>query len=343
MKKEKRILITRTDRLGDVVLSTPVIRALRQVYPRAYIAFMVRPENKDIVSNNPDVDETIIYDKYGRHKSLWKTLKFAFYLKKKKFDMAIALHPTNRVHIIMYTAGIPERIGYERNMAYFLTKKIAHTKQYGKRHEIDYNLDMLRNAGISCEGVERKPYIVTGDNDKKMIDAVKRTCCLGDKIIAFHVGASCVSKRWPVKRFAEVADRLYQKYKYDIVLVGGDDSEKMSAEMIASMKGKAVDLTGSLMLGELAELLSRCNLFISNDSGPVHVAVAVNTPTISIFGRNSPGLSPLRWAPVGEKDKSLYNPPDCDICLAHACDKGFICLENITVQDVCGAAYSILS
>lgn len=341
-KQQKRILITRTDRLGDVVLSTPVIRAVRQAYPEAYIAFMVRPENRDIVANNPDLDEVFIYDKYRTQKSLWKTLLFAFGLKKKEFDLGIALHPTNRAHIIMYAAGIPERIGYDKKMSFLLTKKIAHVKQFGQKHEVDYNLDMLRAAGLNLGVVDRMPYIVTSENDKKMVDASLRTCGLSDNVIAFHVGASCLSKRWPVKNFAQAADLISKKYKCDIAVVGGNDTESISKEMISYMKRTAIDLTGSLLLGEFTEFLSRCRLFISNDSGPVHISVAVKTPTIAIFGRNDPGLSPRRWGPVGEKDIILHNPPDCDVCLAHECDRGFVCLKNVTVEDVVSAADSIL-
>ena len=100
----KRILITRTDRLGDVVLSTPVVRHLRKLFSDAHIAFMVRPENRDILANNPHLDEVIVYDKYGSGKSFFATVKFALSLRKKRFDLGIALHPTNRAHIILFLA-----------------------------------------------------------------------------------------------------------------------------------------------------------------------------------------------------------------------------------------------
>ena len=118
-----RILLTRTDRIGDVVLSTPAIKAVRDRYPEAYIAFMVRPYARDIVEGNPYLNEVIVYDKYGKHKSVFKTIKFALGLRKKKFDLAIMLHPTNRVHLIAYLAGIPERVGFDRKMPFLLTKK----------------------------------------------------------------------------------------------------------------------------------------------------------------------------------------------------------------------------
>jgi ADP-heptose:LPS heptosyltransferase len=228
-------------------------------------------------------------------------------------------------------------------MPWLLTERVAHLKQLGDKHEVDYNLDMARKAGLDIGESDRTPYIVTSDKDKKMIDATMKTCGIGGNIIAFHVGASCPSKRWPVEKFSDVADRLSDVYKYDIVLVGGDDTEELSAKMISLMRGRAVDLTGSLMLGELAEFLSRCRLFISNDSGPVHVAAAVGTPVIAIFGRKDPGLSPRRWGPIGGRDMVLHKDAGCDECRAHECEKGFKCLQAVTALDVIDAAAEILS
>ncbi len=338
----KRILITRTDRLGDVVLSTPVIRFMREKYPEAYIAFMVRPENRDVVDSNPHLDEVIVYDKYGFEKSFWKTLIFALKLRKKKFDLAIALHPANRTHIILFLAGIPVRIGYDRKMGRLNTTRIVHKKQEGNKHEIDYNFSLLSSAGFNVTGAERVPYIAATDENIKLVSALKKSFGIKDNIIAVHLGASCRSKRWAPERFAYVADKLAEKYHADIVLVGGEETARLGDEMISKMKTKPINLIGALLIGELAEFLSRCRLFISNDSGPVHVAVAVKTPTVVIFGRNDPGLSPERWAPVGEKDIVLHHDVGCKKCLAHNCEKGFACLKAVTADEVLEAAEKVL-
>lgn len=339
---KRRILISRTDRLGDVVLSTPVIRHMRRLFPNSYIAFMVRPENKPVVENNPDIDEIILYDKYGTEKTFLSTVKFAQKLKEKKFDLAIALHPTNRAHMIFFIAGIPRRIGYDRKMSFLLTKKIPHMKQEGKKHEVDYNFDMLEKAGFDTGGHDRMPYLVTGEKDRLMVDVLLEQNGLDGNIIAIHPGASCISKRWPAKNFAKVADILSQKYDSDIVIVGGNETKEFSRKMLGEMKSRAVDLTGVLLLGELAELLSRCSLFISNDSGPVHVAVAVGTPVISLFGRSDPGLSPKRWGPLGKMDVYIHKDVGCSKCLAHKCLKGFVCLGAILPDDVVEASRRIL-
>ena len=341
--KAKRILITRTDRLGDVVLSTPVIREVRKRYPDAYIAFMVRPANKDVIMHNPHIDEVITYDKYGLQKSFWSTVKFAFGLKTKKFDTAIALHPTNRVHLMLFLAGVPERIGYDRKLGFLLTKKVHHLKQEGKMHEVDYNLELLGSCGIDASQAERTPYIITSEEEKRLVDSVLLNRGIKRNIIAIHPGASCPSKRWSPEKFAKVSDELAVKYDMDIVIVGADDTSSIAERILNKMRTKAFDLTGTLLVGELAELLSRARLFISNDSGPVHVAVAVGTPVVSIFGRKDPGLSPKRWGPLGDSSIVIHKDPGCEVCQAHDCQKEFKCLEAIDAEDVLEASGELLS
>lgn len=339
----RRILIARLDRLGDVVLSTPVIRHMRRLFPDAYIAFMVRPENRDVVESNPDLNEVIYYDKGGSEKSLLGAVKFAVgTLRKKKFDMAIALHPTARTHIAFFLAGIPARIGYDRKMGALLTERIKHCKQEGGMHEALYNFELLEKAGFDVSSADPMPYIVTGDHEKMFADYLQGRMKIGSNIIAVHAGASCPSKRWPPERFAEVADALGAKYGADIVIVGGRETEELSKKVLSAMKRKAFDLTGKLGVGALAEILSRSRLFVSNDSGPVHVAVAVGAPVVVIFGRKDPGLSPKRWGPLGKRDIVLHKDVGCVKCLAHECQIGFKCLDAVTVGEVVKAAEKIL-
>ncbi|NQT32854.1 MAG: glycosyltransferase family 9 protein, partial [Candidatus Omnitrophica bacterium] len=131
-------------------------------------------------------------------------------------------------------------------------------------------------------------------------------------------------------------------FNSNIVFVGGDETSEYTKKAVSSMKYNAVDLTGMLLIGELAEFLSRCKIFISNDSGPVHVSVAVGTPVVAVFGRRDAGLSPVRWGPLGAIDVFIHKPPACDPCLAHNCDKDFACLKRVTVDGVVEAASKIL-
>ncbi|MFH0762820.1 MAG: lipopolysaccharide heptosyltransferase II [Candidatus Omnitrophota bacterium] len=338
----KRILIVRTDRIGDVLLSTPVVRALREAYPNAYIAMMVSAYTKDIADGNPWLDEAIIYDKDTRHKGWLSSLKFSLALGRKKFELAVILHPTNRVHLVTFFSGIPARIGYGRKLGFLLTERIKHTKQLGRKHEAEYNLDILRHLGI--QAVDKSLFMPVKPAAEEWVKQVlgENGISDDDKILAVHPGASCPSKVWPNERFAEAADRLAEEYKFKVLVIAGPKDIAQAQAVIKKMRTPALNLAGRTSVSQLAAVLKKCRLFISNDSGPVHIASAVGTPVISIFGRAQAGLSPKRWGPLGAKDKVLHKSAGCIECLAHNCVREFACLKAITVDDVLHAAELIL-
>jgi len=337
-----RILIVRTDRIGDVLLSSPVIKAFRDNYPEAYIAMMVSPFALGIVEGNPYLDEVIIYDKRGRHQSWLGSIKFALNLKKKRFNLAIILHPTNRAHLVTFLAGIRRRIGYDRKFGFLLTDKVKHTKQFGEKHELEYNLDLVRYLGI--EPKDKTLYMSIKPESDEWAKKLFRQESIGkaDKLLAIHPGASCRSKIWPKERFSEVADKLIEKYGFKVLIIAGAKDAALAQLVLNKMRHKAVNLAGVTSVSQLASLLKRCQLFISNDSGPVHIATAVGTPVISIFGRKQKGLSPKRWRPVGVRDQILHKEVGCIECLAHNCAKDFACLKAITVQDILNVVDSVL-
>jgi heptosyltransferase-2 len=338
----KRILIVRTDKIGDLVLSTPVIKAVRDAYPGSYIAALVRPYAHEVIKNNPYLDEIITYEKSKKGIGILKDLKFILALRKKKFDLALVLHPKNRTHIIIFLSGVPERVGYDKKLGVLLTKKIPHIKEYGLKHEIDYTLDIVRYAGI--EPLEKKPCVYPDKDAEKKIDDVfiESGISRDDPVITMHPGSSCPSKRWKVERFAKVADILAEKYRAKIIIIAGPKDKGFGDNMAKFMTAKNINLSGKTTVTDMVSILKRSRLFISNDSGPVHIACAVGTPTISIFGRNDRGLSPVRWRPVGAHDIALHKDVGCELCLAHNCKRGFACLEAITADDVIAAADRIL-
>jgi len=335
----KRVLIVRTDRIGDVTLSTPVIKAIYDAYPNSFISFMVRPYAREIVEGNPYLDEVIVFDKRGSHKGLLGTARLAHTLKDKKFDIALVLHPTIRVHLIAFLARIPARIGYDKKMGFLLSKRIGHTKQLGQKHEAEYSLDILKEIGI--EGRDTKPMVPQDGEAARKIGEILVSRGVGaeDIVIGIHPGASCPSKRWPLKKFAELADRLTKTLRAKVVIVAGPSDKRIGDELVslAKNKGRVINLAGCTSVKGLAALLKRCNLFISNDSGPVHIAVAAGTPVIAIFGRNEKGLSPARWKPLGEDDIVIHKEVGCAECLAHECKIDFRCIRSIEVDEVMGA------
>ncbi len=341
-REYRRILIIRLDRIGDVVLSTPVIKAVRDAYPESYIAFMVRPYARDIVRGNPYLNEVIIYDKEADEKGFIGNLKFILKLRAKKFDMAMVLHPTTRTHMIAFLAGIPERIGYDKKMGFLLTKRIPHTKQFGLKHEIDYTLDISRYIGIDAK--DSTLYMPVSENSEYKIKNIFNSKNFKDEdiLIIINPGASCPSKRWNTENFIKTANALIDKYNAKIIVISGAKERVFGDKVAGGIAKNVLNLSGATTVGDLASVLRRARLIISNDSGPVHIACAVGTPVIDIFGRSDRGLSPVRWGPTGKRDIVLHKDVGCDVCLAHNCKIGFKCLKAITVEEVLTAADKIL-
>ena len=336
------MLVIRLDRLGDVILSTSVLQALREHFPHAFIAMMVRPVCEDVVRGNPSLNEVIIYDKEGVHHSVWRTLRFARQIRRLDFDTALMLHPSNRSHWIPWLAGIPTRIGYDRKWSRLLTHRSPHRKQEGSKHEAVYTLELLEWFGITPP--QPRPVVPIHERAVGRVETLLADASIQpmDRVVAIHPSASCVSKRWMPERFAQVADRLVAEQGVRICLVAGEGDVRFAEQVAQAMRQPAMNLAGRLSVGELAVLLARCRLLISNDSGPVHVAAAVGTPVVDIFGRNQRGLSPLRWGPLGEGHVILHKEVGCVTCLAHNCDIEFLCLTSISVDEVYQAAVSVL-
>ena len=335
---EPRILIVRTDRIGDVVLSTPVIRVLRAAHPQAYLGMMVRPEHRELVEGNPDLNAVILYDKRGPEKGVAGNLRFARRLREYRFDTAVILHSTNRVVLMSWLAGIRRRVGYARRLGWLLTHRLPYVKREGEKHEREYNLDLLKLIGVEPEDGEL--FVPVRPEQEGRVEQFLRQRGAGGMekpLVVLHPGASCLSKRWPAERFARVGDRLAARGARVAVLTGPGE-EPQGLEVLRQMREPAIEMLGAFGLGETAALLKRARLLVSNDSGPVHIACAVGTPAVSIFGRWGGGLSPVRWGPTGRGSIALHHDIGCRPCLAHHCTIGFKCLEAVTVEEVVSAA-----
>jgi len=344
LKKDLRILITRTDRIGDVVLSVPLIKILRKNFPQSYIAFMVRPYTKDLLIGNPYLNEVLIYDKYGEHKSFRGSLRFLRELKKQKFDLALILHPTNRCHLLCFFAKIPVRIGYDIKMGFLNNIKIPHLKHLGLKHELEYNLDFLKVLGIEYKKEEIEFYLPIKRESEERIENLFKELGIKEKdlIICINPTASCPSKIWRPQKFKELIELLIENLKAKVILIGSKDRIDICEFIEKNIKYKIINLCGMLSLADLISLLKRITVFVSCDSGPVHIANALGKKCVVIFGRNQPGLGPKRWAPFGEGHKILHKDVGCKECLAHNCKKRFLCLESITVDEVFKALLEIL-
>ncbi|MBI3306400.1 MAG: glycosyltransferase family 9 protein [Candidatus Omnitrophica bacterium] len=336
--------MTRADRIGDLILSTPVFSELRKAFPQAWIAGLTFVENKDILLGNPYLNEVILYDKKGSERGVWGNIRFAKKLADKKFDLVVHLHATNRMHWVSWLAGIPVRIGWDRKSGGLLTHAYADFKKEGKKHEAEYNFELLKPLGVSCPEKLETFFPLQEKSRLSLGTFLKQHQIPCDKPwVVMNPAASCPSKIWPSGRFGELAEKIAGQFDVYFLLIGTkSDRPLMQKIKEAAPRISFYDLSGKLSLGMLGVLLKDSVLLISNDSGPVHIASAVGTPVISIFGRKQPGLSPTRWRPLGERSRVVWKDAGCIECLAHNCQIHFLCLDMISSNDVFKEAAAIL-
>ena len=320
MNDFKNILIVRTDRIGDVVLTTPAIKALRQAYPAARISILVAPLTKDLVTGNPYLDEIIVDDRRGVHRGIIGFWRLASVLRQKKFDLAVVYHTKKRTNCLCRAAGIPRRTGYRNEkFGFLLNDPIADERHLGRQHEAQYCLDVLRHLGITGNNIlDKSPqdlaedlYVPVSDDARVWIEQFCREYHISrqERLIAIHPGASDPAKRWPEWQFAELIDQLANRYQARIVLIGAPHMAGVARQIMSDAHVPVLDLAGQTDVGQLAGLLKRCNLLVSNDSGPVHIAAGVKTPCVSIFTRNQQGINPQRWQPLGKFSRVASVPP----------------------------------
>ena len=338
----KRILVVRPDRIGDVLLSTPVLESLRHALPEAFIIMLIAPHGREIVELNPYLNGVLVLDKKGRHRGATGMVRLVRELRRHRFDTALVLHGTRRVHLALFLARIPRRIGYNRKWGMLLTDRLKDVKHFGEKHEAQYTLDILRSLGIPVE----PPHVLlptTPESDKKVdLFLEGQGVSRRESLVVLHPGASSPSKRWREERFAELADRLVQKRGLRVIVICGPQDVATGQSVLRAMRNKAIDACGKLSVREIGSLFKRSRLLISNDSGPVHAAVGVGTPVISLFGRSQPGLSKTRWRPLGPRDVALQKDVGCPVCLADDCDIDFECLKALSVEEVYEAAAKLL-
>lgn len=311
LKPNARILITRTDRIGDLVLSTPVFSAIKEKYPASFLCVLTFIENQEIIKGHGCVDEVILYDKKGGQKNFLGNLKLSKSIAKKKFDIVIHLHATNRMHLLTWMARVPIRLGWDRRMPWALTHVLSYEKKNGQKHEAFYNFVPLELLGIPTPKKLKTFFSVTKRNQSS-VEELLANRRLGEKKkpwVVINPWASGPEKMWSKENFAEVINQIKKKYDAEVFLIGTLADRIRLEEMKEFIVVDFEDLTGQLSLGMLGAFLAKCDLLISNDSGPVHVAQAVGLYVISIFVREDPGLSSRRWGPVGENSITLDNLP----------------------------------
>ncbi len=343
LNKCAKILIIRTDRIGDVVLTTPVFKALRHAYPQAQIAVMVSPATKELVDGNPYINEVMIDDRLGRHKGIMGALYLARDIRSRGFDAVLIFHTKRRYNLACYLAGIPVRVGYKNDKwGWLLTNPLKDKRHTGQKHEVRYCLDVAHAVGV--EHAVPEIFIPSPKAAESWaMEFFNREHLTAGNVIAIHPGASDPTKIWPEGSFIELIKTLRQRYAFDVLLIGGKETAAITSRIKNASGAGVHDIAGQCSVGQMASMLRRCRLLISNDSGPVHVASGVGIDVISLFLRDQPGINPERWAPFGPKGYILANKPLESVKVDARSRMQSGKLDSITPADVMGVVERILS
>lgn len=284
----KTIVVTFLMHLGDVVLTTPFLQVLRQAAPDSRIIYVMDEKLKDLMVENPNIDRLITVDKKGRDNSIGALRRIAKQIQREEHpDIVINLQPNERTSFLAWQIGAPMTTG----MCHFLFRPF-----WGKytrldrvtRHAADMYINVLEQLGVTPKPNKGLQIELT-ETWRQTVDQfyVAHGVQSSDKLIGFNIGSAVPQKRWPGERFAAVADYFAAK-GYRAVFFGGPMDEAMVADVTARMTTKPLVATGQFGLGELAAAVRRCSLFITNDSGPMHVAVSQHVPLVALYGPSNP-------------------------------------------------------
>jgi heptosyltransferase-2 len=334
------ILIRGTNWIGDVIMTLPAIAAVRETFPHAKVTVLAKPWVAEVYRICPDVDEVFIFQSPGVHHGIAGKYRLARELQKKEFDAAILLQNAIEAAIITWLARIPIRVGYNSDgRGFLLTHSVVRTDEIRKVHQIDYYREMLKSVGFRSS---QRDIALDLDNDYRAVaDNILKEHYIEEDSVTIGIAPGATygpAKMWFPERFASVADRLVSDFSAHILLFGsGHDRDR--AEMVQQHSNNMfVNLAGDTSLKEAIALISRCDLFISNDSGLMHIAGAFGIPLVAIFG----STNPVTTSPVGRKSIVLYKDVPCSPCLKKTCPTDFRCMDLITADYVYDTARRLL-
>ncbi len=338
----RRILVVRTDRLGDVVLTLPMLPVLRTCFPAAHIAMLLKRYTGEIVEGNPYVDELLWYDEGA---NLVPFFRMCRVLREKRFDAVIVVYPRPRLAALMACSGIPLRVGTGyRFYSVLFTRRVFEHRKNAVRHEVEYNMNLLRE--LDCRGAHGVPefYIALSSEVQLRIDNLLESLGLtkSRRIVVVHPGSGGSAREWPAANFGQLATRLLSHDDVTVMVTGSRGEERKVAEVLLATGGKAVPLIGMLSVKELAALLRISSLFVSNSTGPLHVAAAVGTPVLGLYPQHT-AMSVKRWGPLTNQKRIFVpdKPIDCRQCV-NVKDEPCVCMASIGVDEVYQAAMELL-
>lgn len=335
----REILIIRTAYIGDVVMALPLLKVLKDRFPNSRITFLTSTGAKEVLVNNPYIDEILIYDPFWfYHVSKKSYIRFFRQFRKKRFDLIIEARGDIRdILLLAWPAKAKYKVSHGvGGGAYLLTHVVPYN---GLKHKVEYHLDLARFIGCRTDRKEWGIYLT--DKEKELVKQTLKDNQINGCFLCAHPGARLPLKTWPREKCSILYDMLIDKYGIPLVILGSEGETEIVESIVRDMRHKSTALVGRLNLRELAGILSETALFICNDSAPMHIAAAMKTPTVAIFG---PSKS-RETGPYGNKCRVVEKDFPCRFtCDENVCKHKVYnaCMRAITCDDVYNAAKDLI-
>lgn len=340
----KGILLTKLRYIGDVLLTTPAIRLIRQAYPEAHITMVVNKGTEDVLRYNPHLDRVLAIDytflkSVSFHKVLSYEWNFLQRLREFRYDLSVDFASGDRAAFMSLFSGVPCRIGFTSHEGFRRWIFNRQSEIFAPIHTVERSLLLLKQT-LGLETDDKSLELYTGKEEEDYImQLLQRHNLMGKRFVVIHPGAKFWFKRWPLERFAILTDILQKEMGLKVILTGGEQETEDIQFIISQMKTTGLSLAGRLTILQLAALYKRALLFIGNDSGPMHIAAASGTPVIALFGPTEPEI----WGPWGGGHLTICKKVPCSPCSNRGCNlKPYNCMEQISVDEVLQGVYQCL-
>ena len=328
-------------------MGTPALMDLREAYPKAKITLLARPSIVELLQGHPGIDESLVYDHKGQHRGVWGKVALIQALRSSHFDMAVLFQNAFEAAFLTCLAGIPERWGYSTDARRsLLSRGVDVPRQEGRVHQMEYFQRLIGElTGIQNH---RAPNLTVKEEEEQHFDKEFPSLARArdDEVIGINPGSVYgTAKRWLPERFANVADHLIEHRKgkqspnreIKCVIVGGPGEEMLGQTVGRHMKHESIVLSGRTSIRQLLIIIRRCSLFLTNDTGPMHIANAFGVPVVAIFG----STDPVHTAPSSNLSQIVRSPVGCSPCLLRHCPIDHRCMTGVSVGEVYRAAVKV--
>jgi heptosyltransferase-2 len=344
--RHEKILVVQTSFLGDVVLTLPLIAEIKRRFPDSWLSVLCKAQVKGLLEDHAAIDEVLAFDKTGAQRGFRSLWDLAQNLKQREFTIAISPHKSFRTALLLFLAGIPRRVGFCQSAAWFLYHD--RVSRPAAMHDVERNLSILRALGIDLSDCRRSLCLEVNPEIRQAVAATFHSLGItkraGTLIFGFSPGSVWPMKRWSLRGYADVILNLKKTYACEVLLFGAPEDHQTVAELQQLTGHCALNLVGRFSLRELASAIEWCDLFICNDTGPMHVAVARRVPVVAIFCATTPALG---FYPYSSRAIVVEKRLHCRPCSSHGgvrCPLGTEdCIRLITPEHVLNAVQRLLS